>query len=147
LIPWIITTLCGLQGEKDMGELTHRMRRIHLEGNKNRRGESKEKSFRLSAGRNQHKGYCRRYGEKSASGYGSAGKIGLTEPDPNYFIKTRSIFSICLCFIDIKKIIEYALLVLHNILFDGYKKCLGKARKQCKVKKPSHATVPLNGYH
>jgi hypothetical protein len=32
-----------------MGELTHRMRRIHLEGNKNRRGESKEKSFPLSA--------------------------------------------------------------------------------------------------
>ena len=27
------------QGEKDVGELTHRMRRIHLEGNKNRRGE------------------------------------------------------------------------------------------------------------
>ncbi len=39
-----------------MGELTHRMRRIHLEGNKNRRGESKEKSFPLSPGRDQHKG-------------------------------------------------------------------------------------------
>ncbi len=32
-----------------------------------------------------------------------AGKVGLTDPDPYYIIKTSSIFSICLCLIDIKK--------------------------------------------
>ncbi len=80
-----------------MGELTHRMRRIHLEGNKNRRGESKEKSFPLSAGRDQDKGYISTAKNQCVPDPDTdpAGKVGLTVPDPYYFIKTSSILSIC----------------------------------------------------